>query len=111
MTTYAKAKELKGGNYKKLNLPFESKLLAQPKEIRKKMAKGVEDFVYTLLTTVFNAQDTAPIVIDEILNKKSHDPGSKEQKIESEKNWTRKKIIENALKISSDKGPGGNFED
>ncbi len=111
MTDYAKTKNLKGGDYKKLNLPFESKLLSQPKEIRERMAKGVEDFVYGLLTTVFNAQDTAPIVIDEILNKKSPDPGSKAQKIESEKNWTQEKIIENALKISSDKGLEGNFED
>jgi len=111
MTAYAKAKDLKGGNYKKLNLPFESRLLAQPKEIRERMAKGVENFVYGLLTTVFNAQDMAPIVLDEILTQKSHDPGPKAQKIESKKNWTREKIIENALKISSDKGLEGNFED
>ena len=111
MTAYAKSKGLKGGDYKKLNLPFENKLLAQPKEIRERMAKAVEAFVYTLLTTVFNAQNTAPIVMDAILARKSHDPGPKAQKIEPEKNWTREKIIENALKISSDKGPKGNFED
>ena len=111
MTAYAKTKNLKGGDYKKLNLPFESKLLSQPKEIRERMSKGVEDFVYGLLTTVFNAQDTAPIVMANILNKKSPDPGSKTQKIESEKNWSKEKIIENALKVSSDKGPEGNFED
>ncbi len=111
MTAYAKAKGLKGGDYKKLNLPFESRLLSQPKEIRERMAKGVEDFVYGLLTTVFNAEDTASIVISDILNKRSHDPGPKAEKIESEKNWTKEKIIENALRISSDKGLEGNFED
>ncbi|OGR24679.1 MAG: ketose-bisphosphate aldolase [Desulfobacterales bacterium RIFOXYA12_FULL_46_15] len=111
MTAYAKAKDLKGGNYKKLNLPFESRLLSQPKEIRKRMAKGVENFVYGLLTNVFNTENTAQIVINDILNRRSNDPGTKAQKIESEKNWTKEKIIENALKISSDKGLGGNFED
>lgn len=111
MLTYAKAKDLKGGNYKKLNLPFESRLLSQSKEIRERMAKGVEEFVYGLLTTVFNAKDTAPLVIRDILDKRSHDPGPKAQKIEPEKNWTKEKIIENALKIHSNKGLEGNFED
>ncbi|MFA5902368.1 MAG: class II fructose-bisphosphate aldolase [Desulfobacula sp.] len=111
MVAFAKAKDLRGGNYKKLNLPFESRLLSQTKEIRERMVKGVEDFVYGLLTNVFNANDTAPIVLNDILNKKSHDPGPKAEKIESEKNWTKEKIIENALKISSDKGLKGNFED
>ncbi len=111
MTSYAKEKDLKGGNYKKLNLPFESKLLSQPEEIRERMVKGVENFVFGLLTNIFNAKDTAPIVINDILTKRSHDPGPKAEKIESEKNWTREKIIENALKLSSDKGSGGNFED
>ena len=111
MTDYARGKDLKSGNYKKLNLPFESRLLSQPKEIRERMVSGVEDFVYGLLTTIFNTKDTAPIVINDILNKRSHDPGPKAEKIESEKNWTKEKIFENALKISSDKGLEGNFED
>lgn len=111
MTAYAKAKNLKGGDYKKLNLPFESRLLAQPSEVRDRMVKGVEEFTYNLLTDVFNAKDTASMVISDILDKKSHDPGPKAEKIESEKNWTKEKIIEKALKITADKGPDGNFDD
>ncbi len=111
MQVYAKENNLKGGDFKKLNLPFESKLLVQPKEIRDRMAKDVENFVYGLLTDVFNTTDTAQIVIDEILKNKSHDPGSKAQKIESKKDWTKEKIINKALTITADKGPDGDFDD
>ncbi len=111
MQTFARANDIKGGNFKKLNLPFENKLLAQPKEIRDRMAKGVEDFVYDLLTKVFNAKDTAPIVIDEILKNKSHDPGFKAKQIESKNNWTKENIIERASSIDGDKGPDGDFDD
>jgi len=111
MLSHAKANDLKGGNFKKLNLPFENKLLAQSKKIRDRMAKDVEKFVYDLLTKVFNTTDTARIVIDEILKNKSHDPGFKAEKIESEKEWTKEKIIEKALEIDSDKGPDGDFDD
>ena len=46
MTAYAQEKGWKGGNYKKLNLPFENKLLSQPADVRTRCAKAVEDFVY-----------------------------------------------------------------
>ena len=59
MVAYAQAHELKGGNYKKLNRPFENKLLGQPKTIRDRMVKRVEDFVYNMLVNVFNDRDTA----------------------------------------------------
>lgn len=111
MLSYAKDNELKGGNFKKLNKPFENQLLAQPKEIRDRMAKDVEDFVYKLLTEVFNTNDTASVVIDEILSKQTYDPGPKAEKLESENEWTKDKILEKAANISSDKGPEGNFED
>ncbi|WP_299976590.1 class II fructose-bisphosphate aldolase [Desulfobacula sp.] len=111
MLAYTKANDLKGGNFKKLNLPFESKLLVQPKEIRDRMAKDVEKFVYDLLTNVFNTTDTAQIVIDEILKNKSHDPGFKAEKIESKDEWTKEKIIEKASNITADKGPAGDFDD
>jgi len=111
MQDFAKANNLKGGDFKKINLPFESKLLVQPKKIRDRMAKEVEDFVYHLLTSVFNATDTAGILIDEILRTKSHDPGPKAEKIESKKEWTKEKIKEKASKITSDKGPEGDFDD
>ncbi len=111
MLAYAKANNLKGGNFKKLNLPFESKLLAQPKQIRDRMVKDVESFVYGLLTTVFNTKDTAPILINEILKNKSHDPGPNAKKIESQEDWTKEKIIQKASNITSDKGPEGDFDD
>ena len=34
MVAYAKERDIKGGNYKKLNLPFENKLLGLPRDIR-----------------------------------------------------------------------------
>ena len=111
MVAFARDKGLKAGDFKKLNLPFESRLLAQPEPIRIRMAKAVEDFVYGLLTDVFNASDTAPLVVEEILRKKSHDPGPKAEKIESKQDWTHQKIVEKAASICSDKGPEGNFDD
>ncbi len=111
MLDYAKSKELKGGNFKKLNLPFENKFLGQPKEVRERMAKRVEDFIYNMLVNVFNAKDTAPLAIDAILDVGSHAPGPKTQRIEDPGQWTREKIIERAATIVSDKGPEGDFDD
>jgi len=111
MLDYANANNLKGGDFKKLNLPFENHLNAQPQKIKQRMADHVEEFVYNLLTDVFNAGDTADIVIAEIVKKQSHTPGFKAGKIESESEWTREKIIKKASNIESDKGPDGNFDD
>jgi len=111
MVAYADSKEIKGGNYKKLNLPFENKFVRQPKEIRDRMAKRVEDFVYNLLVDVFNAKDTAPLVIEEIISKGSYDPGPKATQVEAQVEWTEEKIIEKAKSIDSDKGPKGDFDD
>jgi len=111
MQAYADENNLKGGDFKKLNLPFENRLLTQPKAIRDRMAKDVETFVYGLLTDVFNTTDTAGIVLDEILKNASHNPGSKAEKIESEKDWTKEKIIEKASTFTTDKGPEGDFDD
>jgi len=111
MLTFANDNNLKGGDFKKLNSPFENRFLAQPQKIRDRMAKGVEDFVFNLLTNVFNTTDTAPIVIDEILKNSSHDPGSTAEKFEDKNEWTEEKIVEKALKITSDKGPDGDFDD
>ncbi len=111
MKAYAESKAWKSGNYKKLNLPFESKLLAQPKAIRDRMAARVEDFVYKMLAEVLNAKDTAPLAIAQILENGSHDPGPKAKRIEDPKQWTPEKIVERAKSIDSQKGPSGNFED
>ncbi|MGE5842003.1 MAG: class II fructose-bisphosphate aldolase [Deltaproteobacteria bacterium] len=111
MVAYAKSKNLKAGDYKKLNLPFENKMLALPREIRARMAKGVEDFVYELLTKVFNAQDTAPLAVEAILRAGTYDLGPKADRIENPADWTEVRIKERASKLHGDKGPKGNFDD
>ncbi|MDA8165819.1 MAG: class II fructose-bisphosphate aldolase [Desulfobacteraceae bacterium] len=111
MVAYAEKQGWKSGDFKKLNLPFENKLLGQPREIRERMVKRVEDFVYHMLTNVFNAGDTAPLAIDAILRAGSYDLGPKASRLEDPAAWTPEKIRERAAGISSDKGQAGNFED
>lgn len=111
MVEYARAKEWKGGNYKKLNLPFENKLLAQPADVRQRMIRRVEDFVYNMLVNVFNASDTAPLAIETILAAGTYDLGTKTERQEDPGQWTAEKIAAKAAALDSDKGPKGNFED
>ncbi len=111
MVAYAEENGWKGGNYKKLNLPFENKLLGQPKDIRERMVKRVEDFVYNMLVNVFNAADTAPLAINAILEADGYDPGPKAGRIEDPSEWTPQKIAEKAKTLDSDKGPQGDFDD
>ncbi|MBW2618076.1 MAG: class II fructose-bisphosphate aldolase, partial [Deltaproteobacteria bacterium] len=111
IVAYAEDKGIKGGNYKKLNLPFENKFLSQPAEIRERMAKGVEEFVYRLLTSVFNAQETAPLALEAILKAGSYDPGPKASRIEDPADWTEAGIKEKASHLDTDKGPAGDFDD
>ena len=111
MTAYAESKGIKGGNYKKLNLPFENKLMGQPKAVRERMIKRVEEFVYNMLVTVFNAKDTASLAINAILEAGTYDPGPKASQIENPDEWTSEKIIQRAATIVSDKGPEGDFDD
>ena len=111
MLAYAKEKNLKAGDFKKLNMPFEKKFLAQPEKIRLRMAKRVEDFVANMLDKVFFATDSASYAIEEILKAGSHDPGPKAEKIESAEAWTREEIEKKAALIASDKGATGNFDD
>jgi fructose/tagatose bisphosphate aldolase len=111
MKSYAQSKSLKAGDYKKLNLPFENKLMGLPREVRDRMAKGVEDFTYELLTNVFNAADTAPLALEAILRAGSFDVGPKAERIEDPAEWTEAKIKEKAARLKRDRGPEGNFED
>lgn len=111
MVEYARAKEWNAGNYKKLNLPFENKLLAQPADIRERMIRRVEDFVYNMLINVFNARDTAPLAMETILAAGSYDLGAKSERIEDPAEWTAEKIAAKAATIESDKGPKGDFDD
>jgi len=111
IVAYADSKGIKGGNYKKLNLPFENRLLGQPKEIKERMSKRVEEFIYKMLVNVLNAQDTAPIVISSILDSGTYYPGPKTKRLEDPVEWTQEKIVKKAKSIITDKGSKGNFDD
>ncbi len=111
MLAYAAVHGLEGGNFKKLNLPFDNKFLAQPAKVRLRMAKDVESFIYTLLTNVFNAGDTADLAVEAILKAGTYDPGPKAEPMEASKEWTWDEIIKKAALIQSDKGPEGDFDD
>ncbi len=111
MTTYAAEKGWKGGNYKNLNLPFENLLLAQERAIRERMSKRVEEFVYNMLTRVFNADGTATLAKELILQAGSFDLGSKGKQIENPQEWTRELIVERAKSLVVEKGPQGDFDD
>jgi fructose-bisphosphate aldolase class II len=111
MTAYAESKGIKGGNYKKLNLPFENKLMGQPKAVRERMIKRVEEFIYNMLVNVLNAKDTASLAINAILEAGTYDPGPKASRIEDPDEWTPEKIVQRAATIVSDKGPEGDFDD
>jgi fructose/tagatose bisphosphate aldolase len=111
MVAYAEAQGFKGGNYKKLNLPFENKLLGQPKEIRENMAKRVASFAYNMIVNVLNSGDTAPLIIQAILEAESYDPGPNTKRIEDPHEWKPEKIMQRASLITSNKGEAGDFDD
>jgi fructose-bisphosphate aldolase, class II len=111
MVAYAQNQGWQSGNYKKLNLPFENKLLGQSSEIKNRMAKRVEDFVYNMLVNVLNTENSAPLAIEAILEAGSWDAGAKGQRIEDPAQWTPEQIIKRGASISSDKGPEGDFDD
>lgn len=111
MVAHASSNGLTGGNYKKLNLPFENKLLGLPRDIRERIVQGVEEFVYRLLSDVFNAGDTAPLAIEAIIEADSYDLGPKGTRIEDPAEWTEEKILERAASLSTEKGPEGDYDD
>ncbi len=111
MTAYAAEKGWKGGNYKNLNLPFENLLLAQERAVRERMSKRVEEFVYNMLTKVFNAAGTATLAKELILQAGSFDLGSKGKQTENPQEWTRELIVERAKSLVVNEGPQGDFDD
>jgi len=111
MVAHAQSKSWKKGDYKNLNLPFENKLLALPRDIRDRMVKGVEDFAYKMMTEVLDSQDTAPLAIEAILKAGSCDLGPKATRMEDPKEWTESKIVEWASHLGGGKGPAGKFDD
>ncbi len=111
MVAFAQEKGWKRGDYKKLNKPFENKLLGLPRQVRKRMVQDVEDFVYHLIADVFNGADTAPIALDLLLKANSHEVGPKASRREDPMEWTADKIRERAGSLDSDKGPAGDYDD
>jgi fructose-bisphosphate aldolase class II len=111
MVAYAESRSLKAGDYKKLNLPFETKLLGLPRDVRQRMARRVEEFAYTMIVDVFNARDTAPLAMEILLSAGSHHPGQKARRIEKPADWTAEAITQKAAALNADKGPQGDFED
>ena len=111
MCRYADQQGWQGGAYKKLNRVFENRIMGQPREIRERMVRSVDDFVYSMLVEVFNAGDTARYALDAILEAGSYDLGPKVGRIESPEEWTEEKIRQRAASLDSDKGPTGDFDD
>ncbi|MDR1033012.1 MAG: class II fructose-bisphosphate aldolase [Candidatus Nomurabacteria bacterium] len=111
MVAYADSKGWRGNDYKKLSLPFANVLQAQPKEIRERMVRRVEEFVFELITNVFNSADTAPLAVEAILKAESYDLGPRARRIEDPMEWTKAKIIEKAAALDTNSGPEGNFDD
>ena len=111
IVAYADSAGLKGGNYKKLNLPFENKLLGLPREIRERMVRRVEEFTYDMIVNVLNGQGTAPLAIEAIIKAGGYDLGPKVGRLENPAEWTRDKIVVRAASIASEKGPAGDFDD
>ena len=111
MVAYAEENGLKGGNFKKLNLPFENKLLGQQRDVRERMINRVEKFAHNMIVNVFNAADTAPLVTQAILATESYDPGPKVGKIDDPSEWTPEKIVAKAATFASTETVEGDFDD
>ncbi len=111
MTALAEKNGWSGGDFKNMNLPIDNWLMGQPAQVRERMAARVEDFVYTMLVSVFNAEDSAPLALELLVEAGSYDVGTTAERIEDPQQWTREKIIERAKTLDTDKGPEGDFDD
>ncbi|NOX25547.1 MAG: class II fructose-bisphosphate aldolase [Deltaproteobacteria bacterium] len=111
MLAYAHKNNWQSGNFKKLNLPFEPRLMGQPREIRERMIQRVEDFIYNLLANVFNAQDSAPLAIETIIRAGSYDVGIQAARLADPADWTEEKIRARAADLITNNGPAGDFDD
>ena len=111
MVSHARKNGWSAGNFKKLNLPFENRLLGQHRDIRERMVARVEEFAFNIITNVLNSGDTAPLAVEQILAAGSPDPGPKAKRIEDPKEWTAEKISARAADLPQDEGPPGDFDD
>ena len=99
------------GDYKKFNLLFDNKFQAQPHPIRERMIRRVEEFVYHLITEVFNSTDTADIALELMATSGEAMPAPKATHIADASEWTPVKARERAILLDGDKGPEGDFDD
>ena len=111
MQAFAAKNGWSGGDYKNLNLPVNNWLLAQPRVVRERMISRVESFVYNMLVTVFNAENSAPIVLEMLADAGSFDIGPNSRRIEDPAEWTKEKIVAKAALLDVNKGPDGDFDD
>lgn len=111
MTACAAKQGLSSGNYKKLNLSFDNHILSQPCQVRERMAKRVEEFVFHMLTEVMYAKGTAPLALEILADSGSYDVGAKAARTEDLAQWTEEKMREKAAALGSDQGPDGDFDD
>ena len=98
-------------DYKKFNLLFDTKFQAQPTEIRERMIRRVENFVYHLMTNVFNSANTADIALDLMAESGTPMPKAKARRIVNPDDWTPEKTTARAALLTPDKGPAGDFDD
>jgi len=111
MITYASAQNWSLGDYKKFNLLFDNKFQAQPKKIRERMIHRVEEFIYHLLSNVFNAKDSADMAFELMEKSGGAMPEAKTKRIADPNEWTFEKTIQRAMALDGDKGPAGDFDD
>jgi fructose-bisphosphate aldolase class II len=111
MVAHADERGWKKGDYKNLNIVFENKFLAQPADVRERMARRVEDFAYGMMADVLNGADTAPLAVAAILEAGSYDLGPKVGRVADPDEWTEEKIVASAKTLDTDKGEAGNFDD
>lgn len=114
MVAYAEEKGWKGGDYKKLSLPFNDQLMALPQEVKNMMVARVETFAYELMTDVFDSVNTADAVIDAILDADfcTPDPTAHVTYFGRKKDWPKEEIIaQGAIIDQAADDVKGNFDD
>jgi len=111
VVTFADKQGWSGGDYKKLNLPLANKFMAQPADIRDRMCKRVDEFVYNMLVNVFNAENSADLACELLREAGSYDLGDKVDRFEDPAEWTKVKITARAKGLDTDRGPEGDFDD
>jgi fructose/tagatose bisphosphate aldolase len=106
MVAYADEQGWTGGNYKKLNRPFENALKALPASYKARIVKRLENFMIMLMTDVMNSAGTADLVIDAILEAEGPDLKTKAEQIHYPADWTVDAIREKAAQLEKSTDDG-----